>query len=197
MRASLLACAFLVTVLFALCSAPGAQAAEASPARPASWATPVDLKYAENFFQVDKELYRAAQPDAEAMRNYETFGIRTVINLRANHADDDEAKGTGLLLKRIPITTWAVSDKEVIDVLALIRTSEKPILVHCMHGADRTGLMMGMYRIVEQGWTKEEALAELQNGGYGFHSVWTNIPDYITKVDVASVRAAVDAKAPR
>ena len=33
-----------------------------------------------------------------------------------------------------------------------------PFLIHCQHGADRTGLMSAMYRILEQGWTPEDAL---------------------------------------
>ena len=44
--------------------------------------------------------------------------------------------------------------------------------MHCQQGADRTGTMMAFYRIAVQGWPKDDAIAEMKNGGYGFHSIW-------------------------
>ena len=63
-----------------------------------------------------------------------------------------------------------------------------PFLVHCQHGADRTGLLIASYRIVIQGWSKEAALEELRSGGYGYHSIWRNIPVFIEKMDVEAWR---------
>jgi hypothetical protein len=57
--------------------------------------------------------------------------------------------------------------------------------------------MMAMYRIVEQRWTKEAALDELKRGGYGFHSAWRNIPDYIKKADIERIRALVNERTRR
>ena len=56
--------------------------------------------------------------------------------------------------------------------------------------------MSAMYRMVEQGWTKQAAIDELVNGGYGFHPVWQNILQYLNQVDVASIRQQVDLVAP-
>lgn len=179
-------CVFLL-LLVLLC---GAKAFAAESARPQAWAQPVVLQDSENFFQVTPYLYRSAQPSAKGMRAYEKFGIRTVINLRARHSDDDEARGTNLTLVHIPTRTRNVAaDEVVVRALQAIRDAEKPVLVHCMHGADRTGLIMAMYRIVEQGWTKEAALDEMRNGGFGFHSIWIHIPKYIANADVERIRA--------
>ena len=52
-----------------------------------------------------------------------------------------------------------------------IRRASGPVLVHCLHGSDRTGTIVAMYRIVEQGWTREAAIAEMTGGGYGYHAV--------------------------
>lgn len=159
---------------------------------PKVWAAKVDLPGSDNFHKVSKDLYRAAQPTQKAMRAYEEFGIKTVINLRAYHSDRDEVHGTGLTLIEIPVkTTKADDDETVIRVLQTIRDAEKPVLIHCQHGADRTGLMVAMYRIVEQGWTNEEALNELKNGGFGFHSIWMHIPDYVETVDVNKIKSAL------
>lgn len=35
--------------------------------------------------------------------------------------------------------------------------------------------MFVMGRILKQGWTKDEAINKMVDGGYGFHPIWTNI----------------------
>lgn len=77
-----------------------------------------------------------------------------------------------------------IKDNDVVAALRILRDCGKPVLVHCKHGADRTGLIVAMYRIVFQNWTKEEALDELLHGGFSFHPVFKNIPQYIMKMDV-------------
>ena len=44
-----------------------------------------------------------------------------------------------------------------------------PFFVHCQHGSDRTGVCIAAYRIVVQGWTKQDAIREMTGGNYGFH----------------------------
>ncbi len=38
---------------------------------------------------------------------------------------------------------------------------ETPILVHCLGGSDRTGIMIALYRVQSQGWTKAAAKREM------------------------------------
>nr|HNI57084.1 protein-tyrosine-phosphatase [Elusimicrobiota bacterium] len=68
--------------------------------------------------------------------------------------------------------------------------------VHCQHGSDRTGTMVAIYRIAVQGWSKESALDEMVNGGYGFHPLWKNLRRYIRNLDVAAVKAKAAADGP-
>lgn len=149
----------------------------------------IELAGTENFFRISGDLYRAGQPSAAAMRVYEAYGIKTVINLRTFHSDEDEVRGTGLVLVEIPVLTWDLDMAEVAAVLQAIRDAAKPVLLHCQHGSDRTGLMVAMYRIVEQGWDKEEAIAEMTGGGFGFHGIWSHIPEFIRKADIEALRS--------
>ncbi len=114
-----------------------------------------------------------------------------MLSLRTSNTDPELAAGTGLRLEHVPITTWAVGDEEMTAALRIINTAPKPLLLHCYHGADRTGLTIAMYRMIFQGWSKEDAKEELVNGGYGFHSIWRNIPKYIDEVDIEAIRARV------
>ncbi len=159
-----------------------------------TWATPITLPACENLFEVTPTLFRSAQPTAKALQTLEAFGIKTVINLRNNHTDDAEAKNTELVLHQVPINTWNINEDQIIEALAHIKTSPQPVLVHCMHGADRTGLVIAMYRVVEEGWSKEEALNELQNGGFGYHSVWSNIPKMLLNANIPAIKKKLDEK---
>ena len=139
--------------------------------RPENWAVPIEFPGVGNLHKVDENLYRSGQPTSEGMKTLkEKIGIKTVINLRVFHSDSDEVSGTGLLNEELSVKAWHIEDEDVVRVLKLIRNKENGhFLIHCQHGADRTGLMSAMYRIVEQGWTKDEAIEEMVDGGYGFH----------------------------
>lgn len=155
------------------------------------WARPIDLPPVENLHQVAPGLYRSAQPTAEAFQALEKLGLVTIINIRENHSDAALIQGTNLRLVEVPVNTWSVGDEEVIAVMRLIKNEPRPILLHCKHGADRTGLMMAVYRIIFEGWTRRDALAELTGGGYGYHKIWTNIPKYIETFDQGKIERAV------
>ena len=146
-----------------------------------------------NWFQVSAKLYRSAQPDAAGFRVIAAMGITTVLNLRAFHGDDDEAAGTGLDLVRVPMYAFNLDREDVVAALRVIRQAPGPVLVHCLHGADRTGTVVAMYRIVEQGWSKEAAIAEMTDGGFGYHPIFPNLLQFIRQVDVEQVRAELDA----
>jgi protein tyrosine/serine phosphatase len=168
--------------------------AAVTTARPVQWAEPVEMEGVSNLHRISPTLYRSEQPTALGMKNLEKLGIRTVINLRAFNDDKDEVKGTSLRTERVKILTWRIDDKHVIEVMRMLKKAENgPFLIHCQHGADRTGLMSAMYRVLEQGWTPEDALTELIDGGYGYHSMWKNIVRYVRSVDPTSLREAIES----
>ena len=171
----------------------GSSAQSAESDRPISWATPIQMQGVGNFYKVTDYLYRSEQPTQEGMKNLKKMGIKTVINLRAFHFDLDEIKKTGLLNEELSVKTWHIEDEDVIRVLRIIRKRENgPFLMHCWNGADRVGVMCAMFRIVEQGWTKDEAIQEMVKGGYGFHAAWRNIIEYVKNVDVERIRKEVE-----
>jgi protein tyrosine/serine phosphatase len=157
--------------------------------RPIQWATPIQMPGVGNFYKITNYLYRSAHPSAKGMINLKKMGIKTIINLRAFYSDSVEIKGTGLLNEELSVRAWYIVDEDVIRVLRIMRKrGNGPFLIHCQNGADRTGLMCAMFRIVEQGWSKDEAIQEMVKGGYGFHAVWKNIINYVKNVDVDRIR---------
>jgi hypothetical protein len=48
--------------------------------------------------------------------------------------------------------------------------------------------MCAIYRIAVQGWTKAEALKEMQQGGFGFHGIWKNLVSWINILDLDQIK---------
>lgn len=185
----------VVTAAFMLTSGCGSTA-DLAP-RPTAWAQPVTLAGVPNLHQVSKTLYRSAQPTHDGMVGLEQLGIRTVVNLRSFNSDRDELKGTGLKEAHLFMKAWHPEHKELIEFLKIVTDpTQTPVLIHCQHGADRTGTLCASYRVIVQGWTKAAAIREMTDGGYGFHEVWQNLPTWIADIDVDAIRKQLGISAP-
>jgi protein tyrosine phosphatase (PTP) superfamily phosphohydrolase (DUF442 family) len=168
---------------------------EAPPGvRPATWAEPLDVTGAANLYKVSDDLYRSAQPTAEGMTNLKALGVKTIVNLRSLHSDLGLLVETGLKYEHIPMLAWDAEEDDVVGFLRIVVDPERtPVLVHCEHGSDRTGIACAMYRIVVQGWSKEEAVREMTEGGFGFHETSRGLLRYIRAVDVEAIQRKVKA----
>ena len=169
---------------------------EATTVRPANWGVPVALAGTPNLHRITPDFYRSAQPLKPGFPALEkSIGIKTIVSLRAFHSDKKLAVGTAIKLVSIPINTWHIERADLVRALAVIEVARRrgPVLLHCQHGADRTGLVSALYRMLYEGWPREAALDEMRNGHFGYHAVWGNIPRFIEKVDVEALRTDVRA----
>jgi hypothetical protein len=173
-----------------------------SPRR-SHWATPVAVAGVPNLYRGNGSLYRSAQPTREGIADLgEGVGlaagdtpIRTVVSLRTNHTDASlVAHPSAVRLEHISVQSWHPEDEDVVRFLRIATDPTlQPVLVHCRRGADRTGFMVAIYRVVVEDWTKADAIEEMTRGGYGFHPVWQNLVRYVEDLDVEAIRARVIA----
>jgi protein tyrosine phosphatase (PTP) superfamily phosphohydrolase (DUF442 family) len=124
----------------------------------------------DNFGQVTPWLFRGGQPGPAAFATLHQLGIRTVVNLTAEAERDQAwAEAAGMRVVYIPLAPFGpptLAEAELF--LATIRDPEGgPYFVHCFHGSDRTGAMVACYRMAVEGWSPEQAFAEMQL--FGFH----------------------------
>jgi protein tyrosine phosphatase (PTP) superfamily phosphohydrolase (DUF442 family) len=138
---------------------------------------PIDLHdfkegiYQDNFHVVQEgALYRSAQLSGSSLDGYiEQYGIKTVINLRGRHPDQqwyvDEksvADRNHVMLFDIPTSAETLTSKENIRaILEVFDSSPRPILVHCRAGVDRTGEVAALWVLDQQKRSRAEALDEL------------------------------------
>ena len=151
---------------------------------------PIVIPGVMNFARVSANLYRGAQPTGEGFAELKKRGIRTVVDLRSFHGDRELLKGLGMRYVRIYCKTWHPEEEDTIKILKVIEDPANwPVFVHCQQGADRTGCAVAAYRVVNEGWTMEEARREME--AFGFHRIWREISGYLRRFDVEAMKKKV------
>jgi protein tyrosine phosphatase (PTP) superfamily phosphohydrolase (DUF442 family) len=185
-------------LLFALVAAAAAadQGTNAPAPRDPNWAKPITVTGLPNLYKVSDALYRGAQPEAYGFKELRKMGIKTVVSLRAFHSDGNLPADAGLAYEQISCKTWHPELEDIVKFLTIVTDKTKqPVFVHCQHGADRTGTMCAVYRIVVEGWTKEQAIKEMTEGGFGFHPLWQNLIEFIQNINVDEIKKAIQPPA--
>ena len=178
---------FLALVLLGF-SAPLAARQAALP-RPALWATAVMGTSVQNLYRVDQALFRSAQPNVAGFRDLEALGVKTVLDVAGGDGDDQSSRGTKLKLFHVPMSAFGLRDDRVLEALRILTDPQnQPVVIHCQHGADRTGAIVALYRIVVQGWSKEDAVREMNEGGFHHSSLFRNLDRYVLAADVEAIR---------
>src|SRR5262249_50681650 len=137
-----------------------------------------------NFHQVNENLYRGAQPQRGGLKKLSELGIKTIINLRGaseeKRKEQAEAEACGMRYFNIPMPGLGrPSEEQVMRALAIIDAQENwPVFVHCKRGADRTGVIIAVYRISHELWTDQQAISEAKR--FGLAGIQFGKKDYIS-----------------
>ena len=132
-------------------------------------------------------LFRCAQPDADGMKTLAALGVRRVFKL--NDAPEPETSGP-LCLSSYPLPSFFFDPQWVRDIAAAINaalTNEGSVVVHCTHGRDRTGLVIGAWRLMFCGWTLDQVKAE--QASYGVVGL-----DEIADLDLTAMLTVIAAQ---
>lgn len=113
------------------------------------------LQMGNNFHAVvPGELYRSAQPTAALIAEYrEGYDIKTIINLRGDNTgsgwyDSEVTEARKLGIAHVDFRMSArreLTTAQFDQLMDVFQKAEKPILVHCNSGADRSGLVSALY----------------------------------------------------
>ena len=171
-----------VCLLFTLSCPSHAQIVANAPAQPAtagvSFGAPAEkLKLAgvPRAGKISDVLFRGAQPSAQGLAELKKLGITTIVDLRGNRgpvaSERREVETLGMRFIDIPVLGWsAPSNEQVAQFLKLFKDDpQQKIFVHCYYGEDRSGVMVAAYRIAQQNWTADQAIAEMYSFGFHYH----------------------------
>ena len=126
-------------------------------------------------------IYRGAQPESEGYATLKAMGIRTVINVRERHGEREAVEAAGMRYVEIPMGFLTKADPAVVRKALSVMTdpANQPVFVHCSVGMDRSGVVVAVYRMEVEGWSKAEAVAEMES--FGFHWIWFRLKKTATE----------------
>lgn len=144
-----------------------------------------------NFRQVDNTVYRGGQPTQQGW-DYLIKNVGIQVDLKLNtdrEGSDTYAESNGVWVIKSPITLvqQTVGEPDFLQmetdliILNYCHMHNIKVYVHCSHGQDRTGLIIGSYRDVVCDWPKDKAYAEMAQDGFhptlrGLYWAWE---DYV------------------
>ena len=141
------------------------------------------------------EIYRSAQPDRNEFKILSDYGFKSVLNLRNNNSDAKLIGDSNLREFRLRTNAGTLTEAELVSALMILKHAPKPIVVHCWHGADRTGTVIAAGRIVFDNWSVEAAIAEMRQKKFGYHEwVYGDLLTLLRNVDWDKVRMDIGVK---
>ena len=92
-------------------------------------------------------------------------GIRSLVNLRGDTPGFESAFAARHGLRLFVLDLSARRPPRPGQVERFLRIvsdpANQPILLHCRNGVDRSGYMVGLYRVEREGWETDRALREM------------------------------------
>jgi tyrosine-protein phosphatase SIW14 len=139
-----------------------------------------------NFHAVSTGVYRGGAPGDGGIAYLQSLQIKSDLDLEGTRfwailPEKQDADAVGIQYYSYPLLSLPgilgdvqpdLNDTEMNTILALIASpAAQPIYVHCEKGDDRTGLVIGLHRVVNEQWTPADAWAEMLEYGYHPHFV--------------------------
>lgn len=135
-----------------------------------------------NFAKVDSGIYRGGQPNEKGWRFLRSLGVTNVVKLNREASDTPPDGMSVQFIPLPPATIWQMFQKPGSnDVWRAVQAMKHGrTYVHCQHGRDRTGLVVGCYRMWIDGWSESAAAREMDAMGYrwsipGLAAFWKSV----------------------
>jgi len=119
----------------------------------------------ENLAVVDSRVVRSGQPADHLVDWIREYHLASILNLRGGTPSDSwyanevkTAADNHVAFFDYPmIATRRPLRRDLLTLIDFLRSAPYPLLIHCKHGADRTGLAVAVYRMVCLNEPPEEA----------------------------------------
>lgn len=134
-----------------------------------------------NVGRIAPGVFRGNQPQPEGYETLKKMGIRTVISFRARHGEKARVEAAGMRSIEIPISMLEKPRSSDIRKITgmMADPANQPLYVHCALGKDRTGIVVAAYRMDIDGWSLQDAIAEMRS--FGFNGQWVHLKQVVTE----------------
>ncbi|MEJ6403924.1 fused DSP-PTPase phosphatase/NAD kinase-like protein [Yoonia sp. 2307UL14-13] len=154
-------------------------------------------RYWHNFEEFAPGAYRSNHPDHQRFERYAKMGIKAVLNLRGVQKqphylfEEESCRQLGLDLITVHMGARSAPLRDILSLLLdVFEEIDRPFLMHCKSGADRTGLAAALYMMVQEGKSVKEARKQLSFRYLHIRRIRTGILDHF--LDVYEARNAQD-----
>jgi tyrosine-protein phosphatase SIW14 len=137
-------------------------------------ATSITISGVPNAGSVTGTLFRGAQPTGNAFADLQKLGMNIVVDFRGEggevSAEKKSVESLGMKFVSLPWNGGSIPTRdEILTFFTLLRDNpDQKVFIHCEYGADRTGVMIALYRIAVDHWTPEQAISEMKD--FHYHS---------------------------
>lgn len=148
-----------------------------------------------NEAEIAPGVFRSNQPSPKRFSRLAARGFRTILNMRGVHRqpyyfyERKACETHGMTLIDLQLHARRPSHpEELLKLFEVFHTAERPLLMHCKSGADRTGLAAALYLIGIEGRPVSEARKQLSLRYVHLKNTATGICDHF--LDVYEARNA-------
>lgn len=98
-----------------------------------------------------------------ALRWLKAKGIGVILSLTDETIDDRYAEKIGIKVHKLPMVNMEAANPEALDhaVDLMKDAGDRNVLVHCLAGMGRTGMVLAAYLIREKGMSADQAIGEV------------------------------------
>lgn len=121
-----------------------------------------------NLHQITDGVWRGGQPTPGQLRTFARRGGRSVVSLRAGQGfgslplELEACRQFGLTYLNLALRGGTLPGRDELRAAArLFQTVERPVLFHCMSGADRSGFASALFLILAENRPADEARRQL------------------------------------
>jgi len=116
-----------------------------------------------NVFRLSDNIISGSEPHGEkAFAWIAALGVKTILTVDGKKPDAEVAKKFGMRYVHVPIQYKGITEDEMLRIAKTFREVESPFFVHCFHGKHRGPTAAAVGRLILDGASREQALAEMR-----------------------------------
>jgi len=103
------------------------------------------------------EAYRSAELDRDELEYYiAKYHIKSILNLRGQKPSAPHYREEIKVCQKLSVAHYDLrlpadrkpANHKIDQLIALLKTAPRPVLIHCKAGADRTGLAAALWKVI-------------------------------------------------
>ncbi len=124
---------------------------------------PEEFEGLHNIYHLSDDIISGGEPEGdEAFQKLQEMGVKTILSVDGKEPDHETAARYGLRYVHVPIRYNGIEDDELTAIAKTFRELDGPFFVHCFHGQHRGPAAAAVGRVVLDGATREQAVAEMR-----------------------------------